>query len=166
MKKDISLLDDRAVNEVYPLRQRIVEAYEGDRDFVYHRHPGYQTSGIQQEDPNLTGKDYAKELNRAKIVFTCPSVFYYPVIKYFEVLACKSLLLAPTFPELEDLGFIPGYHFIPIHKDDFHGKASRYLENETERQRIAEQGYRFVRQHHTVKVRAKQLIHEIENILY
>lgn len=165
MKKDIPLLLLGAVNDFYPLRQQIVKAYESDPNFVYHAHPGYKTFSKQEEKRLLIGSKYAKELNRAKIVFTCPSVFYYPVIKYFEVLACKSLLLAPTFLELEDLGFIPNDHFVPIDEKNFMEKASYYLANETKREQIVENGYRFMRKTHSVKIRTEQLIQTIENIL-
>ncbi|WP_106498253.1 glycosyltransferase family protein [Lentibacillus sp. Marseille-P4043] len=165
MKKDIDLLMMGAVNDIYPLRQKIVEAYEGNPNFTYHRHPGYQNVSRIDKDQHFIGQKYAIELNRAKIVFTCPSVFYYPVIKYFEILACKSLLLAPTFPELEDLGFIPGYHFVPIDEDDFMEKAAYYVANETERKQIAEQGYQFIRQTHSAKIRTEQLVKRIESIL-
>ncbi|MBH0231737.1 hypothetical protein H0267_16155 [Halobacillus sp. KCTC 3957] len=33
-------------------------------------------------------KKYALELNRAKIFFTCGSVFQYPVLKFYEAPAC------------------------------------------------------------------------------
>lgn len=165
MNKDIDLLMMGAVNDVYPLRQKIRTAYEGDARFIYHPHPGYRTFHKREAAEHLIGRSYAKELNRAKIVFTCPSVFRYPVIKYFEVLACHALLLAPTFPELEDLGFIPGYHFVAIDETNFKDKATYYLTYATERQQIAEQGYQFIRQHHATTKRTKQLLDRIKSIL-
>lgn len=165
MKKDIDLLMMGAINDNYPLRQEILRAYEGNPKFVYHKHPGYRTFSKHEKTRHFIGDSYAKELNRAKIVFTCPSVFHYPVIKYFEILACKSLLLAPTFPELEDLGFIPGHHFVPIDENNFMEKAAYYIANETERQQIAEQGYQFIRKNHSSKTRTKQLVQRIESIL-
>lgn len=165
LKKDINLLMMGAVNDYYPLRQKIVESYKGDADFVYHSHPGYRKFDGKEENPNFIGQKYALEINRAKIIFTCPSVLNYPVTKYFEALACKTLLLAPTFNELEDLGFIPGFHFVSIGEDDFKEKAAYFLTSEEERQKIVNQGYNFIRQRHSVKLRTEQLIKRIENIL-
>lgn len=165
LKKDIQLLMMGAVNTYYPLRQEIMKAYSNDVRFISHQHPGYRDFLAREEKDNLIGARYAKEINQAKIFFTCPSVLYYPVIKYFEVLACKTLLLAPTFKELEDLGFIPGKHFIAIDESNFKEKAEYYLANDEKRQKIAEQGYQFIRQNHTVKIRAMQLVKRIESIL-
>lgn len=163
LTKDINLLMMGAVNDIYPLRKKIVKTYEGSLNFVYHKHPGYRSFSKSEEDKHFIGHRYAQELNRAKIVFTSPSVFYYPVRKYFEVLACRTLLLAPTFCELEDLGFIPGYHFVAIDKDNFIEKATYYLNNKKERQKIANQGYLFIRQNHSVKHRTIQLIDKIKS---
>lgn len=165
LQKDIDLLMMGAVNDVYPLRQKILTYYSRDERFVFHRHPGYREFHREEEQQNYIGYTYAKEVNRAKIFFTCPSIFYYPVIKYFEVLACRTLLLAPTFRELEDLGFIPGYHFVPINEHNFKEKAAYYLQNETERQKISEQGYHFIHQNHTVNIRAHQLVKRIKSII-
>lgn len=165
LAKDINLLMMGAVNDIYPLRRTILNAYQGDANFIYHSHPGYRYFSQEEESQHFIGQTYAKELNRSKIFFTSPSTLNYPVIKYFEVLACRSLLLAPAFKELEDLGFIPNFHFIPINEHNFKEKAAYYLAQETERQQIADQGYRFVHERHTVQQRTEQLIKPIEKIL-
>lgn len=165
LEKDINLLMMGAVNDYYPLRKKIIESYKGNEDFVYHSHPGYRKFDEKEGNQIFIDQKYAQEINRAKIIFTCPSVLNYPVIKYFEALACKTLLLAPTFNELEDLGFIPGFHFVPIGEDNFKEKAAYFLTGEEERQKIVDQGYNFIRQRHSVKLRTEQLVKRIENIL-
>lgn len=166
LRKDIDLLMMGAVNDVYPLRKKILKYYSGDQRFVYHAHPGYREFTGNEVNQQFIGHRYAMEINRSKVFFTCPSVLHYPVIKYFEALASKTLLLAPSFKELEDLGFIPGYHFVSIDETDFQDKAEYYLENEKEREKIVEQGYQFICAKHSVKVRAEQLVKIMERILY
>lgn len=165
LEKDINLLMVGAVNDFYPLRQKIVQSYKENTDFVYHNHPGYRSFSKKEESQQFIGQVYAKEMNRAKILFTCPSALNYPVLKYYEALACKTLLLAPTFKELEDLGFIPEYHFVPIDENNFMEKAAYFLKNNKERQKIIEQGYNFIHQKHTLKIRTQQLVKKIESIL-
>ena len=165
LEKDTELLLIGAVNKNYPLREKIVNAYSDDSRFVYYHHPGYRDFNQKEENEKLIGVSYAKELNRTKIFFTCPSSYNYPVMKYYEALACKTLLLAPTFNELEDLGFIPGKHFIAIDESNFKERAAYYLVHDKERQRITEQGYEFIQEKHTVSVRANQLVEKMESIL-
>jgi len=165
LEKDIEFLMIGAVNKTYPLREKIVNAYSEDPRFICSHHPGYRDFTREEEKVKRVGVHYAKELNRTKIFFTCPSIYNYPVMKYYEALACRTLLLAPTFNELEDLGFIPGEHFVAIDESNFKEKAAYYLANEEERQRITEQGYQFIHEKHTVSVRAKQLTEKIESIL-
>lgn len=161
--KEIDMLMMGAVNNWYPLRQLILRHYKYDPNFVYQKHPGYYA--FHDISDLLIGENYAKEINRAKLFFTCGSILNYPVLKYFEALACKTLLLAPTFPELEEIGFIPGKHFVPITKDDFATKADYYLQHDSEREAIVEEGYRFIKENHTVQIRAEQLVKKIEEII-
>lgn len=163
--KDISLLMMGAVNESYPLRQKILKTYKGNLELVYHEHPGYQSINKLKRDSLYIDEKYAKEINRAKIFFTCPSIYSYPIMKYYEALACRSLLLAPTFKELEDIGFLPGVHFVDINESNFKEKATYYLNNEHERRKIMDEGYKFIHQNHTVQIRARQLVERIKQII-
>jgi hypothetical protein len=164
LKRDIPMQMIGAAIEAYPLRRAIVNHYKGNPNFVFYNHPGYRNISKQEEQNLFVGERYAREINRAKIFFACSSELKIPVKKYYEVLACKTLLLADTFEELEALGFIPGKHFVSITASDFKDKAAYYLKNEKERIQIAEQGYKFIQQHSTKK-RAAQLVEIMKEII-
>ncbi|MEN6325071.1 MAG: glycosyltransferase [Syntrophomonas sp.] len=164
LPKDIDYLLMGAVGErVYPLRYKIVETMKNRPNFVYHEHPGFKY--FAQDDDAYVGVKYAREINRAKLFLTCDSIYQYPIAKYFEVPACKTLLLAPFSKELADLGFIPGVNFVSIDEYDFLEKAEYYLNHETERSEIAEQGYQMVRSRHSTVKRATELLAMIEEIV-
>ncbi|KGX89268.1 glycosyltransferase [Pontibacillus marinus] len=165
LSKENDMLMLGVITNLYPLRKIIKNYYNNNQGFVYKMHPGYRNFSNQEQNELLLGENYAKEINKAKIFFTDPSTLEYPVLKYFEVPACKTLLMAPTFPELEDLGFIPGVHFVPITENDFSSKAQYYLENEQLRNKIIEQGYNFILNNHTIQIRARQLVDKIEEII-
>ncbi len=148
---------------IYPLRTKILKTLRCRKGFVFHPHPGYRN--FHPKENALVGERYAKEINRAKLFLTCDSKFHYPINKYFEVLACKTLLLAPTSPELEDLGFIPNQHFVPITFDDFQEKIDYYLQQDAERERIAQAGFEMVRAKHSTEKRVKQFLHFVDAIL-
>jgi hypothetical protein len=164
LPKDIPMLMMGAVkNTYYPLRYKILQTLKGNPDFVYHPHPGYRDT--DEKEGKFVREKYAMEINRAKIFFTCDSIYKYPVNKYFEVLACKTLLLASDSPELYDLGFRSGDNFVAINKHDFLEKAEYYLRNDDERKRIANNGYMLVRKRHSTATRAKELTTMIIKIL-
>ena len=75
------------------------------------------------------------------------------------------MLLAPSSPELLDLGFVPGVHFVEIDELNFEEKAEFYLKHEKERLDIAQQGYEMVQEKHTSTQRAVQLLEMIKEIL-
>lgn len=165
LTRDINWLMMGKMAYYYPLRVRVYQKMRDKPGFVYHSHPGYRNINDDQELEVFVGESYAREISRAKMFLTCDSMFHYPLIKYYEVLACKTLLLAPSSKELRDLGFIPGVHFVAVNRSNFMQKANYYLKHETERLRIAEAGYEMVRSKHSCEIRAAQLIELIRDIV-
>lgn len=158
------LLMGATIKPFYPLRLAIIERFKDRPGFVHHPHPGYRQIG-ENEKGVFVGERYARELNRAKICFTCDSIYKYPIMKYFEIAACNSLLLAPESKELYDLGFVPGETFVAINENNFEEKAYYYLHAEEERKRIAYNGMMMVHQKHSTTKRVLEFLSIIEEIL-
>ncbi|WP_347550657.1 glycosyltransferase [Pseudalkalibacillus hwajinpoensis] len=150
--------------ELYPLRQVIKDRFQRDANFTYHSHPGYKELP-QDVQGYKVGKDYALELNKAKIFFTCDSNYHFPILKYFETLACETLLLASGSNELRDLGFIDGKTFVEIDDTNFYEKAEYYLENVEERMKIVQLGAELIRNRHSTEIRVKELLDHIKRII-
>ncbi len=148
---------------LYPLRVKMHDRLQQEPSFKYVEHPGYKQ--ITKADNAVTGLEYAKLLNQAKMFFTCDSNYHFPVLKYYESLACKTLLLASGSEELKELGFMDGETFVEVNEANFYEKAQYYLNNESERERIAKSGYEMIVKHHTTKIRASELLTHIERIL-
>jgi spore maturation protein CgeB len=144
----------------YPFREEVLLKMRNLDGFVFHSHPGHDAPS----DAILNEK-YAKELNRSKIFFTCGGSLKYPVLKYFEAPACKTLLLAEPVQDILDLGFKDGEHFIASDQSNFYEKAIYYIENEEERNRITDNGFEFIHKHHTNVARARQLNEYIGDFL-
>ncbi|MDU4696621.1 MAG: glycosyltransferase [Paenibacillus sp.] len=165
-RKNLNVLLMGATNpKVYPLRHKMKTALTGHPGFVLHHHPGYVN--FQSDAQALVARGFALEVNRAKIFLTCDSIFHYPLRKYFEVLACNTLLLAPENTDLRALGFKSGVHYAAVTERDFLAKIHFYLHpnNETLRAKISRQGYEFVREKHTTSVRTLQLLQMINSIV-
>lgn len=149
---------------IYPLRATMLNTMKDKPGFVYHPHPGYTVvQNITQG--SLVGDEYAMEINRAKMFLTCNSIYEYPLMKYFEVLGCNTLLLAPTSKEISDLGFVDGINFVAINNENFLEKTQYYLNHETERIKIAQNGYEMVRANHSTVVRVQQLLTNIAKLI-
>ncbi|MET3690310.1 spore maturation protein CgeB [Priestia megaterium] len=158
------LMMGATVRHIYPLRVIMLNAMKDQPGFVYHPHPGY-TVVQNAKQGSLVGDEYAKEINRSKMFLTCNSVYEYILMKYFEVLACNTLLLAPSTQETTDLGFIDGVHFVAINRMNFLEKAQYYLSHESERLTIAKTGYEMVRSYHSTEARVKHLLSNITKLI-
>lgn len=164
-RKRIDILLMGATNrKVYPLRHAIKTSLTGRPGFVSHDHPGYVD--FASDAQARVARSFAVEVNRAKIFMTCDSIYRYPLRKYFEVPACHTLLLAPENPDLIQLGFRPGVHYVAISPRDYLAKANFYLHpnNEALRNKISHQGYEFVREKHTTATRTRELLQMIRSI--
>jgi Glycosyl transferases group 1 len=149
---------------LYPLRAKIMEEMKSFKGFKTFKHPGYRDIRKNETDI-ISGTEYAKEINAAKLFITCDSIYHYPLLKYFEVLASNTLLLAPGSPELQELGFIDGQTFVEIDINNFEEKVHYYLKNDGERDAIAHKGYEMIHLRHTSSIRAKEMIAKIQTIL-
>lgn len=159
------------VSRVYPLRRTIYKSLpslgrkKNWRIFCLKTPPigSFPKMSRIRSDPNLKSKyyvgiDYATILARSKIFIFGSSVFKYPVSKFFEGMACGVLVMADKPQTAEKLHFKPGVKFVEINKDDWKEKLSYYLENDDEREEIAQRGYETVMKYHTNEVRAKEFI--------
>lgn len=146
----------------YPFREKVLVGMRKVDGFVFHPHPGHK--GTESKE-SIINEDYAMEINRSKIFFTCGSALQYPVLKFFEVPGCKTLLMAEPVSDILELGFEDGVNFVACDQTNFYEKAQYYLEHVEERKRISENGYKFIHTHHTNEVRAKQFIRYIEDYL-
>ncbi len=165
VKKTHDMLMMGAMDErYYPLRKKIFDTMKNEKGFHYYQHPGYGT--VDNGDGGvLAGEVYAREINQAKMFLTCDSSFHFPLLKYYEALACNTLLLAPSNQELEDLGFIDGKTFVTVNEHNFKEKAHYYLKHKEERDEISQRGYKMIHEKHTTERRVKQLINHINQIV-
>jgi spore maturation protein CgeB len=152
-----------AVNRYYPLRQRILEILPRTAGikFFTARHPGNWNLNPEKD---LFRENYAKVLARSKIFIFDNSIWNYPVGKFFEAMACNTLVMAPMPYDGKDLHFEPGFNFVEIDEDNFLEKIRYYLKHEDERREIARQGFETIKQYHTVTIRANQLLEYLRDI--
>ncbi|QOT08097.1 glycosyltransferase [Paenibacillus sp. JNUCC32] len=146
----------------YPFRESVLKKMQNVKGFVFRPHPGHRVAFNKDLYVDIK---YAKELNRSKMFFTCGSEFKIPVLKFFEALACNTLLLAEANQDIYELGFKDGVHFVACNKSNFLEKAMYYKENRDERRRISKKGYKFVQKYHTNNVRAKQFVQYIKDFI-
>lgn len=109
---------------------------------------------------------YIQRINQSKICIASNDIFGSLNIKYYEIMACGSMLLTDKPEDLKEVGFIDGKHLV-IYKDlnDLKSKILYYLEHEKEREEIAKNGMDFVRENHNNTVRVQQFTKIIQDHL-
>jgi hypothetical protein len=159
--KKINCLNVGIINpQVYPLRFKAHKELQSLNGYTRIERPPEKFIGNKWP----IGKEYANILNSAKITITDSSIYKYPVLKFFEIPACKSVLCSDYFGELKDLGLIPNENMILIKKtDDIKETISKALKN-PKLEKIANSGYSLMHNNHTLQIRAQEFIRSIESL--
>ena len=154
------------MKSVYPLRRQIESTLANTTDIRFAAPPHARFELMKGETPSkaLIRENFAMFLTRSKMFAFGPSIYKYAVMKYFEGMACNTMVMAPTPFDAKDLHFVPGANFVEINEQNFLERIRYYLVNEEERREIARNGLRTVKKHHTVEIREKQLIRYLKAI--
>lgn len=134
-----------------------------DREIL---HQVINSLGVKTFTENVIHDEYIKKINESKIFVTNNGIFKCLNMKFTEVLACGTLLFADRPEDLDDLGLKDGEHLIIYNGwKNLKSKIRYYLSHESEREQIAENGMKFVRENHSNDVRIKEMTDIIQKEL-
>jgi len=110
--------------------------------------------------------DYVKKLQESKIGVNSLNMYGCLNQKFTETMACGAMLLTDRPKELGAQGFVPEKH-LAIYKDesDFVNKLKYFLKNDDVRAEIAKNGRDFVHEYHSNKVRVREMLRVIQEVL-
>jgi hypothetical protein len=156
-KKQIGcLLTGNVKNAAYVLRQKALKELRRAAFFKHIHRPKEIVD--RKNKPWPSGPTYAEVLNTAKIAITCTSKYQYPILKLFEIPACKTALCCNYIEEMKELGFVPDHNMITYDRSTrLLPYITEYLGNERKLRRITENGHKLVHERHTLSVRTKEL---------
>ena len=109
------------------------------------------------KDPALWGERRTELLNRTKIflnILKLPTEF--SGLRFILGMANGALVISE--PVSDSFPFVAGRHFISATAEDLPGAIRYYLENESERRRIADEAYEFVTQQLSMERSVAQLV--------
>jgi len=147
LKKDIDVFAVFSTgNNIYPNRERIQRFIKS-------------MNGVSTFTKKVVHRRYINMINRSKLCITSNNKFRSLSIKYYEIMACGSLLLADEPEDLNTLGFVNGEHLILYTNNlkDLKNKIKYCLSHDKEREEIANNGMKFIREKHSNEIRVKQM---------
>lgn len=103
-----------------PFRRQVVNDINRNEDIIFSMFPLYP-------DTKSRAFDIAKYFNKYKIFFACESVFNFAPAKYYEGIACGSVLIASDHPCNINMGFKGNKNAILYHSYDDFLKKLRYF---------------------------------------
>jgi len=106
-------------------------------------------------------KRFVKKIAQSKLAITCDGSINYPIRKFFEIPAFGTLLAAKFFERPERLGFVSGENCYSLDESNLDAIADilKMMQSDSsEINRVKEAGQTMVRELHSVRVRAQQLV--------
>lgn len=114
-------------------------------------HPGYWRASYREA---TVGAAYFEFLNNHVCGLTCGSTYGYVVMKYLEIPYCGALLIAEDLPDLAEMGYEAGTHFVPVDQETNLGRlVGEVCSCPTAFRRVRESGQKLVEQRHTEQAR-------------
>lgn len=109
--------------------------------------------------------EYTELLGRSHICITGGSIFNAPVQKYVEIPAANTLLMSNWFADLGLLGFVPGKNMVTYEQENLISIIEKLLKDKDKIYKISNEGYILITTKHTSKIRSKQFINNICQII-
>jgi len=158
-----ALMIGRIHNGAYPLRHFINNQLSGKKWYKRVRRP---SETLKKRPKWPVGEEYAKLINSSYITFSCLSKYHYPVLKFFEIPGCNSVLFSDYDKQLKELGFVPGENMIQISKGmkDFKIFIKNQLADKNRLNDISNRGFELIQQRHTVKKRAEEFLNYVDDL--
>lgn len=169
-KKDVDITFLGSTYDCYPLRKLIWGGLyyvgRGHRIVREKRPPGdpYEINVSETPSQFYVGKRYHDVLGRTRIFpFGC-SIYRYPLMRFFEGTSAGCLVMSNPPSMAKYLGLVDGDTYIEINEFDWEEQLKYFLENDSERKRIASEGMKLTRKHHNHKIRAKQFLELFDEV--
>jgi hypothetical protein len=135
---------------IFPLRYHLLR--KRDEDQVVYQATEWGRNHI------IAKGEYAKLLHSYYCGFTCTTKFKMAIAKHFEIPASGSLLMTDRCDDLDELGFIPYDHYIPVTKDDTLDWVAECLKNPRRYKKTRKNAMKFVRSKHSVINRYQEFV--------
>ncbi len=158
LPKTYDLLQTGAIGGVYKTRSLV---YDTLKDEPYYNRILRPAEKDKVQWP--TGIDYARELNKAMMSVCCGSDLQFPVMKHFEIPACRSVLYCDYFPELGDLGFTPDVNMVTVDRKNIKKQVESLLLDIPKLNVISNRGLDLIKTRHTNNTRAMELVKELRS---
>lgn len=149
---------------IYPLRILFAYTFFGS---PYGVHATFNYNGVNgvADGRAFLYQKYLDTLNQSKLAMFDGGMFKGAVMKFFECMACNTLVLSDMPYDYKALRFEPNENIVEIDYNNFTEKMVEYVKNESERKRIVKNAMELILKYHTTEERAKQLLAQFEEVV-
>jgi hypothetical protein len=122
--------------------------------------PSFVCARLEPETDGSGYSPYFDHIRRSKVAISLRGGGLTPPIRYYEIVACRTLLLSDPPSSIIPNNFEHGRHAVFFRKDmsDLVKLAHYYVHNDAEREAIVKEGYAHLLKYHTCERRAEYFL--------
>ena len=149
---------------LYFQRKKIIDTIKKSNIKTYLTSPFFNKI-LRITSINKYKSNFIKSIKNSTSCYTNGSALGYPIRKYFEIPANKSLLLCEPFEGFEHYGFKDGKNCLIVDENDILDKFYEFTKDNNKLMKIINQAYNLIYENHSVEARSRQLQESINKIL-
>jgi len=152
LDKNIGILQYGAISKVYETRNFAKNHFSNYKFYKFIKRPK-ETDKVKWPIRD----DLARLINSSNMSVACGSIYQYPVMKYFEIPACGSIIFGEWFHELAELGFKRNFNFVELNRGKYDTQINNLLKNKERLNIYSKNGLKLIQKRHSNVIRAKDL---------
>jgi len=149
----------------YPFRMKMnnyLHQHSKDMGIVFKN---YSHCGVNFRHSGFVREEYAKAINKSKMLASCGGKYQLAMNKIFESMGCCTAYVGQEFYGEKELHMKDGFNYIAVTKKDFPEKIKFYANNEKELKEIIENAKVTFKKYHHIDARAGDLVKLLNGIL-
>jgi glycosyltransferase involved in cell wall biosynthesis len=165
LEKEYDVATVGSMVSFYPFRRFMRDELTKRSKELGINYKNYSYCGTNFRHNGFVREEYAKAINKSKILVSCGGRYHLAFNKIFEAMGCGTLYIGERPYGEKELHLKDGFNYVSASKEDFLEKVKYYVDNNEEREEIINNAKKTFADKHTIDARAKDFANLIEGIL-
>ena len=165
LEKEFDVITLGTMNNFYSFRRHMHKSLSKSHKEMGIKYKNYPHCGVNFKHNTFVRDEYAKAINKSKILVSCGGRYHLAFNKIFEAMGCGTLYVGEKPYGEKELNLKDGFNYVAVNSNNFLEKIQYYLNNDEERKRIVFNAKKTFKENHTIDARAKEFVKRLENIL-
>jgi len=165
LEKEQDVITVGAMWHFYPLRVQMHNVLQRHHASLGIRYKNYPHCGVNFSHSTFVREEYAKAINKSKMLASCGGRYNLAMNKIFESMGCGTVYVGEKPWGAEELHMEDGFNYVAVDSGNFMDKIKYYMDKPDELKEIGNNAKETFEKYHHIDARAKDFVKLLEGIL-